>query len=100
MKIKQAKTFFYRINQAETENMICCTFNTCKQGIIRNNDKLKFYAGEWIEICSNDFEIHHVKPIETLTSIANKYNTSVEKLIVDNNLKTDKLFVGQCIKIK
>lgn len=100
MEVKQAQNFFYRINQAETENTLCSVLNTCKQGITRNNNNLKYYAGEWVEVHTNDFTFHYVKPIETLVEIALKYNTTVEKLMADNNLKTDKLFIGQCLKIK
>lgn len=100
MEIKQAQNFFYRINQAETENTLCRVLNTCKQGITRNNTNLKYYAGEWVEVYTNNFNVHYVKPIETLAGIALKYNTTVEKLMADNHLKTDKLFIGQCLKIK
>lgn len=100
MEVKQAQNFFYRINKEETENTLCSSLNTCKQGIKRNNSNLKYYVGEWVEISTNDFDVHYVKPTETLTEIAKKHNTTVEKLMADNNLKTDKLFIGQSLKIR
>lgn len=100
MKVKQAQNFFYRIDKTETENTLCVALNTCKQGISRNNSSLKYYVGEWIEINTNDFAVHYVKPTETLTEIAKMYNTTIEKLMTDNGLKTDKLFIGQSLKIK
>ena len=42
---------------------------------------------------------HIVKPLETLENIANQYYTSMQDLIKRNNLKTDKLFIGQILWI-
>lgn len=99
MKIKQADSFFYRIQSNITENVICSTLNTNKQNILRNNDNLNLYAGEWVKVTTNNYCVHVVKPVETLTSIAQKYDITVEKLLADNALKTDKLFIGQQLKI-
>lgn len=43
---------------------------------------------------------HKVKRGETLTSIANSYNTSVAQLKKDNNLEADNLKAGQVLVIK
>lgn len=42
---------------------------------------------------------HIVKKGDTLTTIANLYGTSVEELMRLNNLKSDKIFVGQALKL-
>lgn len=99
MKIKQADSFFYRIQSNASENVICSTLNTNKHNILRNNNNLRLYAGEWVKVTTNNYFIHVVKPIETLPSIAQKYNTTVDKLLADNALNTDKLFIGQQLKI-
>lgn len=44
-------------------------------------------------------EKYIVKPLDTLKSIANKYNTEVEYIIKKNALITDRLFIGQILKI-
>ncbi|MDI6833716.1 MAG: LysM peptidoglycan-binding domain-containing protein, partial [Bacteroidales bacterium] len=44
-------------------------------------------------------QIHVVKSGETLSSIANKYNTTVDAIKKANNLKSTKIYVGQKLKI-
>ena len=65
----------------------------------RNNYQIPLYCGEMIKIKTNDYLTHFVKPTETIESISNKYDLSIEKLIRDNGLKNTKLFIGQRIKI-
>lgn len=97
MKIEMCDEFYYRIND---ENLnIDKVFNTCKENVLRNNENIKLYSGEWVKIKVNDFQTHYVKPAETLYEIAKKYNVEVETLKENNNLLTDKLFIGQCIRI-
>lgn len=44
--------------------------------------------------------VHIVKSGESLWSIAKKYGTTVEKIKKDNNLSSDKINIGQKLKIK
>lgn len=44
-------------------------------------------------------ESYIVKPLDTLNSIAKSHNISVEELKKTNELKNDKLFIGQILKI-
>ena len=44
-------------------------------------------------------QIHVVKSGETLSGIANKYNTTVDAIKKANNLKSNKIYVGQKLKI-
>ena len=99
MEIKQCKQFYYRVQDGDTVQNICQKFNTCKENIFRNNWDLDFYVGEWILIKSNEFKTHYVKPMETLEIIAKKYKTTNEKIMTDNNLQTEKLFIGQKLKV-
>ena len=46
-----------------------------------------------------DCILHTAKPMEKLADIAAKYNVSTQKLMVDNNLKTDKLYIVQIVVI-
>ena len=97
MKIKLCDEFFYCVNKEkfDLEN----EFNSCKENILRNNNKLKYYSGEWVKIKVNNYITHHVKPAETLSLIAKTYGTEKEKIIYDNDLKSDQLFIGQKLKI-
>ncbi len=99
MKIKQSNQFFYRVQDGDNLLDLCQRFNTCKENIIRNNPSIEIYAGEWVVIKENKFKIHYVKPMETLLSIADMFNISKEKIIEDNNLTSEKLFIGQVLKI-
>ena len=99
MEIKQCKQFYYRVQSGDDLFNISERFNTCKENILRNNNDLDFYEGEWIIIKTNEFKIHYVKPTERLVDIAQEYDIDVQKLKQDNNLKTDKLFIGQRLKI-
>lgn len=45
-------------------------------------------------------QMHTVKSGETLSSIANKYNTTVDAIMKANNLKSTKIYVGQKLKIQ
>ncbi len=44
-------------------------------------------------------KVHIVKSGETLSSIANKYNTTVDAIMKANDLKSTKIYVGQKLKI-
>lgn len=91
--------FKYRVLPGDTENSICVKFNTSKQNILRNNPQIPLYAGEWIEIEVNNFLSHIVKPMQTLDEISKLYGISVENIKEFNKLQTDKLYIGQLIKI-
>ena len=98
--MEMSKSFYYRFLDGDNLRGICQKFNTSKQNILRNNASIPLYAGEWVEITVNDYIEHFVKPTETLNVIAQNYCTTKEKLIADNNLQTEKLFIGQKLKIK
>lgn len=99
MEIILAKEFLYRVKENDTIQSLCSKFNTSKAKIIRNNNKIDLYAGEWIKIKVNEYLSHFVKPMETLSKIAKQYNVSIEKLKTDNELYEERLYIGQLIKI-
>ena len=94
MKIKMCNTFYYRVE----DEAFLKQFNTSSENILRNNN-LNFYCGEMVRITLNDYKIHTVLPIETIKSICEKYGITEELLKIKNNLKSDKLFIGQQLKI-
>lgn len=89
--------FYFRIPNENFD--IYSVLNTSKENVLRNNSKIKFYAGEYVKVKINDYISHVVKPAETLTLISNQYNVDVNKIIKDNMLNNNKLFIGQILKI-
>ena len=94
MKIKMCNTFYYRVE----DEALLKQFNTSSENILRNNN-LNFYRGEMVRITLNDYKIHTVLPMETIKSICEKYGITEELLKIKNDLKSDKLFIGQQLKI-
>ncbi len=99
MKLKLANSFYYQIKKEDDFNALIFKFNSCKQNVLRNNDALSFFAGEWVKVTVNDYITHIVKPAESLNDIAKLYNKEKQKLILDNNLTCEHLFIGQNLKI-
>ena len=99
MKLKQCKKFKYRVQKCDDLKSICNKLNTSKENILRNNYNIPLYAGEWVEVITNDYFSHVVKPAQTLEEIAKLYQTDVDSLIKQNNLATNKLYIGQTLKI-
>lgn len=97
MEIELCDTFYYRISNEKFD--VYTKFNSSKDNVFRNNQLIDFYAGEWVKITQNDYILHVVKPAETLHKIAEQYNTTDAKIRASNNLLTDRLFIGQTIKI-
>lgn len=61
--------------------------------IVRGNEN------DEIVVVERVFDTFHiVKPCETLATIAQKYNTTVQKLMLQNSVKS-KVFIGQILKI-
>lgn len=54
---------------------------------------------EYIIETKTNYQKHVVKPLESIQNIANKYNTSVNEIISKNQLKTERLFIGQILNI-
>lgn len=53
-----------------------------------------------IVVLNKDSRVKHiVKPLDTLSSIANKYNKSIDEIRSNNNISNDKLYIGQMLYI-
>lgn len=89
----------YKILKEGLDDII--VVKNCKYKVIKQvdvsilGDTSKKYV---IETLTNS-EKHIVKPLDTVYSIAKQYNKTMEEIIKKNNLKTDKLFIGQIIEI-
>lgn len=90
----------YQVKNGDSISSICIQFNANKNNIIRNNSLVDLYEGEVIKIVRKTNITHIVKPMETLSIIAQKYNVDVDEIIKTNNLSTKRLFVGQSLMIK
>lgn len=90
--------FYYRIC-GESEQELYDKFNTCKESVLRNNPNIPLYEGEWVKIKVNNYITHIVKPMQTLTKVADIYNVTEQDIINNNNLTDNKLFIGQHLKI-
>lgn len=97
MDIKTSKEFWVKIEKEKTITELENKFNATVE---RNNKDLNLYSGEWVKVCVNDFNVHVVKPTENLVQIAEIYNISAQELMKQNNLKNEKVFIGQRLKIK
>ena len=68
--------------------------------VTRNDYKTDLYEGEVVKVLTDGKKLHIVKPMESLQIISQKYNISVNDLVKFNNLKSNRLFVGQTLIIK
>lgn len=55
--------------------------------------------GDYLLLKKSQNFIHIVKPKETIEELAEKYKTSIKEIVEINDLKTNKLFIGQQIKL-
>ena len=99
MKINIAKEFYYRVRKGDEINDICQSMNTSRENITFDRAKPEILPGEWIKVRVNDYMTHIVKPLDTIDKIAKRYDISTENLKKDNQLTTEKLYIGQLIKI-
>ncbi len=66
----------------------------CSESIIQSIST-KNYKIVTTENCNT----YIVKPLDTLEKISNLYNIDVNELVEKNALKSDKLFIGQVLKV-
>ncbi len=81
--------------------------------VLNSKDKLDELLAKGYNVCEKDMSVNNVviapaplgrlytvKPADTLDSIANDFEISKNMIIKLNNLKTDKLFIGQKLHIE
>ena len=97
---------FITINDGDNSIKFVRNYNPyfiCKEMSIDKVNNL----GYEVVACSNDLVVFHknsgvkytVKPLEKIEDICKKFSVDKEYIISTNNLKTDKLFVGQLLII-
>ena len=79
-----------RISPNQTKQMICNQYKCALTDLEYN----EWRAGAWLHIKKNNNRVHIVRPLETLKTIAQKYNISVEYLASKNQLKNNCVVIG------
>ena len=99
IKANDGKNIWYRVQKNDTLESIASNFNISAASIMRNNPTIELYEGEMVKILFGTKTSHVVKPMETLASIAQKYNVGVEQIVKINNLTSHRVFIGQILQI-
>ena len=103
MKIKvssyeQIKNVFHKCNDYDTLDTVAKMYGVPKDYIKKNNPG-ELYAGKVLFLPETHFSSYVVRPFDTLQSVAEINNMSVEQLRTKNNLQSDYIFVGQKLYI-
>lgn len=96
----------YTVKSGDTLSGIASKYDTTYQKLAEYNNIKNpniIYVGQVIKIptTENTPVTYTIKKGDTLSGIAKKYNTTVEKLVELNNIKdADKIYVGQKIRVR
>lgn len=117
------KTIYYTVKSGDTLGKIANQYNTTANKIAKDNnikDANKIYVGQKLAInkgtttstnkpttpsrpnttTTTQTVYYTVKQGDTVSKIANKYNTTTNKIVKDNNLKNPNvIYVGQKLKV-
>lgn len=63
--------------------------------VVAQSGKGEWEVGDKILFKNQSGRQYVARPLDTLQKIANKFGVSVESIVVKNNLKTNKIFIGQ-----
>lgn len=94
----QTKNVFYIVEAGDSLDSVATLFNVPKD-YIKNNNTGEFYQGKVLFLPETNFSSYVVQPFDTLQKIANTNGTTVDALMLKNNLSNDYVFVGQKIFI-
>jgi len=95
----------YRIRRGDTLSRIAKKYGTSVSSIKRWNNlrSSRIRSGQVLTIYSGsgggDFVTHKVRRGQTLSAISRRYGKSVRKIKSENGLKSDRIYVGQRLKI-
>lgn len=102
----------YKIKSGDTLSGIAAKYNTTYQNLAKINniaDPDKIQAGDTIKVpktttktttTKTEYTTYKIKSGDTLSGIATKYNTTVDKLVKINNIKDEnKIYAGDTIKV-
>lgn len=107
--VEKTESVTYVVKSGDTLSKIADKYDVSINQIISNNDIANpnlIYVGQKIVITKSAEEkdedvIYVVKSGDTLSKIAERYNTTVKKLVADNDIDNpNRIYVGQKITIK
>lgn len=96
LKNKKTKDIIYFVKNGDTLYSVAEKFCVKVEDLAIDNDFAideKLEEGDILWIRQRNLAIHTVKPLETIASIANKYNVSEQHIKELNDIKS--LFIGQ-----
>ena len=97
---------YYTVKSGDILSKIATKFNTTVDELMKLNPQIKdknlIYAGQKIRVKEVNEVYHTVKKGEVLSVIAQKYNTTVDKIMALNPTIKDKnkIYVGQKIRVR
>ncbi|MBE5750379.1 MAG: LysM peptidoglycan-binding domain-containing protein [Clostridiales bacterium] len=81
------KKFFYRVKKGDTVSKLSSAFNLSPLKIISlNNLEQEILEGDILYIEIENRPVYTVKATDTLISIAQKFSTTPEKILLDNGV--------------
>jgi len=98
------EAFEYVVQKGDSLSAIARRFDTGME-LLRQLNRLKgdrIYPGQRLQLrpSSLDEAVHIVRPGDTLSSIALKYQTTVSELATLNDIEGSRIFVGQELRLK
>ncbi len=104
---------FYRVvSEGRDDISVICNYPREMVWTINNTDDIKMLnacgyelegearVGDCVLAVKSHNKLHIVKPCETVSTLAKLYGITEAELIKQNELKTNKLFIGQTLVIK
>jgi len=89
-------TILHQVTTGQTLKDIARQYNTNLE-VLKQNPTKELYTGQCIALTNLDKKYHVVKPAETIQSIAQKYETTPEKILEKNNAQ--QIFIGQLLEV-
>lgn len=93
---KKVADIIYFVKAGDTLNSVADKFCVIKEELCADNDlelNDELRAGEILWIRKRNSYIHIVKPLETLSTLATKYNVTITHIKELNNI--EEIFIGQ-----
>ncbi|MEG1520173.1 MAG: LysM peptidoglycan-binding domain-containing protein [Clostridia bacterium] len=87
----------YRMTKTDTLHSVSRRFFVPEGAILKANDGIIFDAGVVVVIPKVEKKRYTVKPLDSFSSIAKAFGTTVEKIKLENNI--DYVYAGQIIFI-
>jgi LysM repeat protein len=98
LNLAKNKNLIHKVEYGETIEKIAKLYNQTKENLIKvNNLKNGIEQGDRLIIPQKNIAIYVVKPLDSLSKIAYKFDVTEEHIKKENNI--DKVFIGQVLVI-